>query len=107
MIEIWDNLTQSIRVVWPSKAKAWVTHNKLTLDENGTVIKGRYIELERIDIQSLIDSGLTIVTVTDDTTKTVYERNLLESVIPMVEKIEEVKPKRKRRTKKEIEAAKK
>ena len=48
MIEIWDNLAQQIRVVWPSKAKAWVTHNKLTLDENGIVIKGRYIELERI-----------------------------------------------------------
>ena len=107
MIEIFDYLTQSIRIVWPRKANAWLQYNKLILDENGAYIKGRYIELEAIDKQSLIDSGLTTVTVTDDTTKTVYERNLVEAVTPTVEEVKEVKPKRKRRTKKEIEASRK
>jgi len=101
MIEIYDYLTQCIRIVWPSKAKAWLEHNKLLIDENGIYIKGRYIELEAIDIQSLIDSGLTVLPVVDDTTRTTYERNLTEKVEV------EVKPKRKRRTKKQIEEANK
>ena len=109
-MEIFDSLTRKIRIVYAAKGNAWVKHNGIKTDANGVIISGRYIELDKISLESLVEDGLGLIMVENETTGDVYELDLTttkeEDVIEDVIK-EEEKPKRKRRTKKEIAEAKK
>lgn len=130
-MEIFDTLTRKVRVVYASKGKAWVKHNGIKVDENGKIIGGRYVEMEKLSIESLIEDGLKLMEVEDEIEGVFYVRDLSTglqhdplngTVIETVEKTGEeavtetvkakpesfgAKAKRKRRTKAEIEADKK
>ena len=77
-MEIFDSLTRKIRVVYPAKAKAWIQHNGIKVDQEGNIIGGRYIEVEKLSKESLIADGLGIIQVEDETTGKTYERDLTE-----------------------------
>lgn len=108
-MEIFDTLARKIRVVLKSKGDAWVKYNGIKTDENGVIIAGRYVELESLSIESLVADGLGVVEVENELTGKTYNLDLTkkDEEPPKVEKVEEVKPKRKRRTKKEMQEAKK
>ena len=97
-MEIFDSLTRKIRVVYPAKAKAWIQHNGIKVDQEGNIIGGRYIEVEKLSKESLIADGLGIIQVEDETTGKTYERGLTEKKV--VEKKEVKKATRKPRAKK-------
>jgi|TARA_R110000765_G_scaffold79174_1_gene155870 hypothetical protein len=112
-MEIFDSLTRKIRIVYAAKGNAWVKHNGIKTDANGVIISGRYIELDKISLESLVEDGLGLIMVENETTGDVYELDLTTTGEDVIEEViqdvikEEEKPKRKRRTKKEIAEAKK
>ena len=108
-MEIFDSLTRKIRVVYAAKGKSWIQHNGIKTDGKGNIVSGRYIELDKLSKESLIEDGLGIIQVEDETTGKTYDRDLRKKEAVKVEEVvkQEEKPKRKRRTKKEMEEAKK
>lgn len=108
-MEIFDSLTRKIRIVYAAKGNAWVKHNGIKTDTNGVIISGRYIELDKISLESLVEDGLGLIMVENETTGDIYELDLTTTGEDVIEDVikEEEKPKRKRRTKKEIAEAKK
>ena len=112
-MEIFDSLTRKIRVVYAAKGKAWITHNGIKTDANGNIVGGRYIELDKISKDSLIEDGLGIIEVEDEVSGRTYDRDLTKKEAVKVEEVVNKesetteKPKRKRRTKKEMQEARK
>ena len=89
-VEIFDNLTKSIRVMRLTKATHLIKHNGIVSDAKGNAVGGRYIKWEKVGKEALLSAGITEIEVADEIKGETYIRSFVEKKEPVkVEKVEE------------------
>ena len=95
-MEVYDDLIKSIRIMYKNKGLSFIKNNGIKTNDKGQIIAGRYADFSLIDVQSLIDAGISEMTVID-------EPKRKETVRTFGKKVEEKKPEVKEEVKEVIE----
>ena len=62
-VEVYDRSIEKIRIMYASKAAAFIKHNGIKTDDKGNIVSGRYAEVSQLDIEG---SGIKSIEVIDE-----------------------------------------